>query len=961
MATKQLATVLEHIRTLTAGPKGSEQTDGNLLRAFLKHYDQAAFETLVRRHGPMVLRVCRRTLGNVHDAEDALQATFLVLARQAASVRKRESLGSWLHGVAYRMAANVRRAAARRHKHEARANPNQTKDPSLSVAMKELQVILDEEIEALNETLRAPFVLCCLENQSSAEAAQQLGLEEATVRKRLSRARKLLQDRLMRRGVALTAVLAAAALGANNASAELPRYLVAATVRTATVSVAGQATTAGLVCARVAALAEGMLRSLFLDKLKTGTVIVLVVTLAGMGTGALGYRSLLAPQRADGTASSTSPVPPDGTAAKIAMLIEQLGSDTADDREKAAKELEAVGGPALDALRKAAGDGQGERKKLAQDLVQKIQRRVREVRGRVLGPDDRPCAGAKLYLGFSNPKEPTYPVRATSGGDGRFAFTFARSELDMAYSDNPVYQVLAVAEGHGCSWATGDAAAGELTLRLVPDAPVGGRILDADGRPVAGARLAVTGVGDDADFVEWVRIGYRSTRTNAGGDIYQFAKGCWIGPLPGLPAVLVTDNSGRFKLSGVGRGRVVSFHLEGAGIATAALGVRGTSFEYQAAASRPIRGVVRDKATGKSLPAVTVFFDTWLDPRNEEPVLHKAVTDKQGRYELLGLPKAEDYALALRPADGLYFQRKVRVQDTPGLGALTADFELEQGEVTVRGKVTEKETGRPVAGATVDSNPLTGTGGRAETTTGPDGAYILKVGRGSHTIGVAGPNPDAYMPAFLPRADPKAPVPDFRIAPETYHALVLIAPEKEEVLVKDVALELPQQRKGRVLGPDGQPLSGTTITGLAPRWNVVETVKGAEFIVRGINPQAPPRSLTFLHRDKKLGLFLKELPEETSGPLTVNLQPCGVASGRLIDQDGQPRAELRAYLAAPPHVVGRQEVTTDKDGVFRAEGLVPGVTYRVMRPQSRYVLAEVVVEPGKTKDLGNIKPAPDEN
>ena len=111
--------------------------------------------------------------------------------------------------------------------------------------------------------------------------------------------------------------------------------------------------------------------------------------------------------------------------------------------------------------------------------------------------------------------------------------------------------------------------------------------------------------------------------------------------------------------------------------------------------------------------------------------------------------------------------------------------------------------------------------------------------------------------------------------------------EKDKELVKDVALEPAQERKGRVVGPDGQPLTGVTVEGLSSVWYVVETLKGAEFTVRGINPRAPGRSLTFHHKGKNLGLFLKELPDEKAGPLIVRLQPCGSISGRLVDPDGQ--------------------------------------------------------------------------
>src|SRR5262245_38561451 len=229
MATAQLGAVLRHIRDLAADPAGGEQTDGAWLRAFLSRNDPAAFEVLVRRHGPMVLRVCRRTLGDAHEAEDALQATFLVLARKAASIRKRGSLASWIHGVAYRMANHAKRAATRRHQHESRAAPARPRDPALLAAWQELQTLLDEEIDGLAEGPRAAFICCCLENKSCAEAARQLGVQESTVRMRLSRARKVLQERLTQRGVTLTAALAASSLGANGVSAAVPRSLVVST------------------------------------------------------------------------------------------------------------------------------------------------------------------------------------------------------------------------------------------------------------------------------------------------------------------------------------------------------------------------------------------------------------------------------------------------------------------------------------------------------------------------------------------------------------------------------------------------------------------------------------------------------------------------------------------------------------------------------------------------------------
>jgi RNA polymerase sigma factor (sigma-70 family) len=375
MAAAQLGAVLRHIRKLAHEPNTSEQTDGALLRAFLDRNDPAAFEALVQRHGPMVLRVSQRTLGNLQDAEDALQATFLVLARKGASIRKRESLASWLHRVAYHMATHAKRATARRRGHESRVGPTQPRDPALTAAWQELQVLLDEAIQGLPETLREPFVSCCLENQGCAEAAQRLGLNEDTVRKRLSRARKLLRERLTRRGVSLAVVLAAAAVGANGASA-LPPPLVGSTVQAATRIAAGQAVAAGLVSTQVSALAEGVLQAMFLTKLRTVAGVLLALALAGTGTGILTYRTLAAGQPGGGAPAPASQTTAAGDEARIVKLIDQLGSSSFADREEATKELNQIGVPALDALRKAAQSDDLEQKKRASDLVNKIEGRA---------------------------------------------------------------------------------------------------------------------------------------------------------------------------------------------------------------------------------------------------------------------------------------------------------------------------------------------------------------------------------------------------------------------------------------------------------------------------------------------------------------------------------------------------------------------------------------------------------
>jgi RNA polymerase sigma factor (sigma-70 family) len=280
MSNAPLGPVLRYLGRLAGAGEGRTLTDGQLLQRFIARRDEAAFAALVKRHGPMVLGICRHVLHHHQDAEDAFQATFLVLVRHAASVRKHEALAGWLHGVAYRTALSARRAAVRRRTHEARARPVSPTDPSVDLAWREVQAALDEEVARLPEKFRAAFVLCHQEGRSRAETARLLAVREGTVSSRLDQARKRLQERLARRGISLGTVLGAVAL-AGGAQAAVPGPLFQTTVRAAF----GYATAPGAaeVSANVAALAHGVSRNLLLSKLKLAWVLVLAVGLAGAG------------------------------------------------------------------------------------------------------------------------------------------------------------------------------------------------------------------------------------------------------------------------------------------------------------------------------------------------------------------------------------------------------------------------------------------------------------------------------------------------------------------------------------------------------------------------------------------------------------------------------------------------------------------------------------------------------
>jgi RNA polymerase sigma factor (sigma-70 family) len=299
MPTERFDTFLRQLRRAALRRDGCPD-DGDLLERYVRLGDEAAFEALVRQHGAMVLGVCRRVLHNWHDAEEAFQATFLVLARRAASVRPRDRVGNFLYGVAYRTALEARRAGARRRLKEARVVPR-TEEPA-DGPWAELRPVLDLELAGLPEKYRAPVVLCDLEGKTRREAARQLGWREGTLAGRLARARVLLARRLSKHGVAVAGG-ALAALLCRQAAAEVPRPLVWSTVKAAARVAAGQA---AALPANLAALVEGVNRAMWLSKLKVAILGLLVVGAVG-GAGLLSY-----PRRgtAEGEPARVSPLAP---------------------------------------------------------------------------------------------------------------------------------------------------------------------------------------------------------------------------------------------------------------------------------------------------------------------------------------------------------------------------------------------------------------------------------------------------------------------------------------------------------------------------------------------------------------------------------------------------------------------------------------------------------------------------
>ena len=933
MATAQLGTLLRHIHHLAAGRGEEPRTDRQLLDDFTARRDEAAFAALLSRHGPMVLRVCRRVLGHEQDAEDAFQATFLVLARNAGSIRKREALAEWFHGVAFRTAMEARRRAARRRRREARLQ-ELTTEAAPGPRWDDVQAVLDEEIQRLPPALRAVFVLRVLEGKSGPEAAAVLGIEEGTVSSRLTRARQRLRRRLSRRGIELSALLAALAVTTGAGRAALPAVLARTVLRSGLVAAAGEPA-AGVIPSHVAALAAGVTRAMFLTKMKIASVLLLAAGVVAAAAGAL-----------------THEIPAARTAA------EPLAPAAKEEPERPARK------PTAGAENQAAN--------------------AIQVSGRVLDPDGQPVGGAKLYqairVEFIEHDPPPAPKsRGTSGRDGRFGFTVAKADLPAKPDD--LLQVVAIAEGFGPGWVSLDkSAAQDVTVRLArDDVPITGRVLDLEGRPIRGAtiRPVVLMTTPDEDLTPWLRAIQDGKRFHH-KDV--LTKQLIVLPqgIAGFARTVTTDGDGRFRLTGIGKERALMVMIGGPKVEMefAVLLTRpgpkfqvydnpstdtkftayGASFDHVAAPAKPIAGVVRDKDTGKPLAGVRVSVDG--------PLL-QAVTDREGRYRLDSLPNAVDNPsfglplLARPPEDQPYLVGFREVKRGPGLDTTAVNFELKRG-VWVQGKVTDQATGKPVRA-------------HVQYHAGPDNPHRKDLADFTRF-------PSLPTDLYVTRADgtfrvPALPGPGSVTARGPYGqylrdggATFNLGPDGKPVscqIVLDPGRTLP----GTILDPEGKPLTGVRVHSMNPRhfWSA-KPLDTASFTLTAVDPKGG-RSLVFLHEGKHLAKAV-ELRGAEPNPLTVRLEPAGIITGRLVDAEGQPRPGVSFLIFFEKKDDGSsarhfpERVKTDRDGRFRVEGLAAGLRYQIIEEGKPPELGVAVVgtrlsvRAGESKDLGDVKARP---
>ncbi len=977
MVKGQAGTVVHYLHCLAA-TLGRELTDTELLQRFTLRRDEGAFTALVQRHGRLVWDICHHVLHHAQDTEDAFQATFVVLAASAGKIRQQERLASWLHGVALRVALKARRDAARRRKHEKEASGMARKQEPPDLSWREVRCLLDEEVQRLPDKYRVPFILCVLEGHTLAEAARQLGWKEGTVSGRLTRARQQLRERLARRGVELTAVVSALAV-AHRAGAGVAPRLVAATAQAAVSYTAGAGAAAGVLSARVATLIQGATNTMLTNHWKMIALWLLALGAGAAGAGVFLHEPAVAqdagPLQVEARAKDANP----GTSGRAAVQPEAIKP-----KEQAADKL--------------------------------------MVSGRVLDPAGKPVAGAKVVMpgatwGRSQKKD-TPLVQEMTGPDGRFRFAIDRAQLVNGRA------LVAMAEGYALAWIEATKVGpGEVTLRLAPDIPIAGRVLDLEGRPIAGVSVSVRRI--EAPPEGKLDAALKSIQRDGNRVFHHPMQTVYMTLNSGIVAPVQTDAQGRFRFTGLGKERLVVLRVEGPAIehqvlyvltrpgldipallkaAPDRLGVGrsvtplpaiyGPTFEHTAGPTKPIVGVVRDRATGKPLADVGISAGAggWW----ENHVYTK--TDQAGRYRLIGLPKGKTRTFRVQAyaSPQGYLPTSKPVSDSAGLAPLTLDFEMVHG-IRVRGRITDKTTGKPVPAA-LWYTPLADNQYYAKIPgsdwyrfnsqgfqTEKDGSFSLLALPGSGLIKVRAEVKDnPYTQAVIAPADRSKAYstkseglgesfPSAGGAIETlfgHNAYRLIDPAPDAGSITcDIQLDRGQTRTGTVVDPDGKPLTGVRVAGLRANGGN-QTLAGGSFKAVALNP-LKPRLLAFAHKDRKLvGHVL--LRADTSEPVTVRLQPGAVLTGRLLDEDGKPlagvtviaayRANEAGWLAA--EMTGGKSIQTDADGRFRIENIFPGLRFSLAVRKGRgfFITDEkyqmLALEAG-TRDLGNItvKPA----
>ncbi|SIN80112.1 RNA polymerase sigma factor, sigma-70 family [Singulisphaera sp. GP187] len=954
MARAALGTAFEHLRYIFGAGSVAGLGDRELLVRYSGSNDEVAFEALVNRHGPMVLATCRAVLRNEHDVEDAFQATFLVLAKKAGSIRGGDALGGWLHRVAYRASVQASVDTVRRRRKEAELSalaPANGSRPGPETDH-EWKPILHEEIGRLPEGQRLPVVLCDLEGLTYEQAAEQLGWTVPTLRCRLAKARQRLGGRLTRRGV--TALAVGTLLAPRGASAATAPATVSAALVRATVG----AVMSGSASGSALLLAHTLLRGMLMTKIKLVSTAALLAVLALTAVNVIAVGG--GPPQPS-SEPNPKPKPP---------------AQTAKEEPTGRKPAETV-----------------------------------EVRGIIVAPDGHPVAGAAVRGAFFDRKAAT--PQATSGPDGQFTIRLPKPDWRWAGYMASYPWIFASAPGFGIGWTKGVLRAdrpAEQVVKLIPEGPpIEGRVIDLEGRPVAAARIKLSRIlfDEKGDLTGWIA----RARNGAEGNLWQGLSDLTLDKL--LAIETVTGPDGRFKLTGVGRDRIADLLITGPGIATTPvhvlsraepelrmadrmgmtpvpLIVHAPRFQVALSPTRRVEGIARDKDSDSPIAGLEIRAAVFDKHSLIQAEGIEATTNAEGRYQLEGLPKAAAYRLIIKPSKGLpYLITTLKAPaDSPAFEPVAFDFRLKRG-IFVRGKVTDKVSGRPVAGYAnyypfADNPHLRDYAGVSPSHEqvayfDSEGRYELVALPGRGLIAVRDEE-NRYLPATgyegIKGYDPQSQAfRATRFLPARSYTVIAeldLAPNAGDT-TRDLQADPGRSVAVEVVGPDGQPVGGTQVKGMTEMFATAPYPQdSARFEVHALDGKRLRRMVVAHESRKLIGSVL--LKGDESGSIVIKLQPWGILTGRIVDDEGRPRKAM--FITSPNGSENPHPETDDilpgsdwnsgirvgDDGRFLVEGLVPGVQYSAVSRTGFEAFGDlfknIIVAPGEAMDLGDLKVQP---
>jgi RNA polymerase sigma factor (sigma-70 family) len=898
-------------------------SDAHLLERYIVHRDELAFEALVRRHGSMVLGVCRRVLDDPNDADDAFQAAFLLLARKARSIWVDGSIGGWLHRVAWRIALQVHTDAARRRDQERRAAERNGEAIAPGPWHDDTAAVIHQEIDRLPDRYRRPVVLCYLEEMTYQQAASELRWSEATTRGRLARARELLRARLSRRGVTL------AGIAAPGAATPAPAALLRAAVRSARHLALGESAVA--VSTTTVVLMKQAARGMMIARLKAiAAAALLVATLTGLAT---------------------------------VLAAAGIGGD---DRMAAGSGQIMEGDPAPAVAAAPNRSGKGE---------------TRVIRGRVLAPDGQPAAGADVFVVVNLPRPLTMSVEtsrtlgpARTDAEGRFVLEAPRKLFDNYCMADMVAFRPGSASTLDLTGAIPDEKT-EVTIRLKPEAPIRIRLLDLEGRPASRVRLRVTYVAGvfmtsapDQPLPAWLGfltadVEGRLTIPGLGRDAdvslevlderfavqrFEFRKGRALDGVSGAATPTFTLMpahwlEGRVRLGDSGRPAVGAEFLV-------------ISHSKPEVDPQGIRTRGRTDAEGRFRVNVPrcVSHEVLVYPPEGSPFAFRraVVASTQGVSQQVDvtLPRAVVV--------------KGKVVESPS-GRAVAGAILEY---------RPRRAGNP----NFQKEAVAGRGGYEPTAvTGPDGSFRIAVLSGPGHLLVEAPEPP-YINVETTDGDIESGAPGgAHLHPDGL--LAVDAPAGAEVEAT-ITLRIGKTLRGRMLDPAGRPATGAEIVGWGgqnPR-----TAGDGTFELVGLDP-AKPVTVYFLDSKNQLGRVATFSASDFDRPATVRLERCGLARTRFVDAQKQPFGNVQFDVSRRPMIelemrfAGEGPVTegtlvvnldharyeplaTDARGWVTYPTLIPGVTYRVLAGEGAWVPKKTfVAEAGRTLELGEITVNPD--